>query len=160
MVKFSNKIIVKLKGFSPRSSVCMARKRKSNISVHLYLTKRRYLLLKDAYNKVKDDNRIDFVCVDIRCSLRLRLKNSKSKFLTPSKSLDSCCWIWIDFSLNIGIAFRAQLNISDRFFCYVSRGLCSGCLIRFRIRLFIFFFFFELTISLSEVYKISTSHQS
>ena len=43
----------------------MARKRKSNISVHLYLTKRRYLLLKDAYNKVKDDNRIDFVCADI-----------------------------------------------------------------------------------------------
>ena len=80
-------IIVKLKGFSPRSSVYRARKPNSNISVHLDLTKRRYLLLKDACNKVKDDDRIDFVCAGINFSLCLDLKNGKWKFLNSSEEL-------------------------------------------------------------------------
>ena len=70
-------IIVKFKGSSPRSSVYRARKRKSNISVHLNLTKRRYLLLKDAYNKVKVVN----------CSLCLGLRNGKWKFFNSSEEL-------------------------------------------------------------------------
>ena len=71
------KVIVKFKGFSPRSSVYRAKKRKNNISIHLDLTKRRYLLLKDAYNKIKDDDRIEFVYSYINCSMCLRLKNGK-----------------------------------------------------------------------------------
>ena len=80
-------IVVKFKGFGPRSLVYRDRKRKSNISGHLDLTNRRYLLLKDAYNKVKDDDRIDFVCADINCSLCLSLKNGKWKFFNSSKEL-------------------------------------------------------------------------
>ena len=41
------------------------RKGKNNISVHLDLTKRHYLLLKDFYNKVEDEGSIDFLCADI-----------------------------------------------------------------------------------------------
>ena len=59
--------------------------------------------------------------------------------LTPPKSLDSCYWIWSDFSLNIRGVFRAQSNISDGTFCYVCRGLYSGCLIGFWIHVCIFF---------------------
>ena len=81
-------IIATFKGFSPRSSIYRAKKRKSNISVQLDLTKRRYLLLKDAYHKVKDNNRIDFVRADINCSLCLRLKNGKRKFFNSSEELE------------------------------------------------------------------------
>ena len=107
-------VIVIFKGFSPRSLVYKARKHKSNIFVHLNLTKRPYLLLKDAYNKVKDDDLIAFVCFGIiaHCAWEF--------FFTPLKSLNSCFWNWSDFSINIGgiFRFRAQSNISDGVFCY------------------------------------------
>ena len=157
-------IIVKFKGFSPKSSVYRARKRKINISFHLDLTKRRHLLLKEAYNKVMDDNRIDFVCGDINCWLCLRLRIANGNFLTPPKSLDRCYWIWSDFSLSIGGVFRTQSNISDEAFAMFARGsildvwmgsgFASASISGF------FFRFFELTSSLSEVYKISPSHQN
>ena len=127
-------VIVMFKGFSPRSLVYKARKRKSNIFVHLDLTKRHYLLFKDTYNKVKDDDRIAFICFGINCSLCLRLKNDKWEFFfTPQKSFSSCFWIWSDFSINIGgvFRFRAQSNISDGVFCYFCKGLYSGILIEF-----------------------------
>ena len=63
-------MIVKLKGFSLWSSFYRVRKRKSNISVHLDLTERRYLLLKDVINKVKDDKRVDFVLADIALAFK------------------------------------------------------------------------------------------
>ena len=68
-------IIVKFKGFVPRTKVYRARKHKADIAIHLDLTKRRYLLLKDAYGKAKNCASVDFAYADINCSLCLRLEN-------------------------------------------------------------------------------------
>ena len=68
-------IIVKFKGFVPRTKVYRARKHKADIAIHLDLTKRRYLLLEVAYGKAKNCASVDFACADLNCSLCLRLKN-------------------------------------------------------------------------------------
>ena len=73
-------IIIKFKGFVPRTKVYRARKHKSDISIHKNLAKRRYVLLKDAYSKAKDWASVDFACADINCSLCLRVKNGDCKF--------------------------------------------------------------------------------
>ena len=58
--KAFQQIIVKSKGFVPRTKVYRARKHKADIAIHLDLTKRRYLLLKDAYSKAKNCASVDF----------------------------------------------------------------------------------------------------
>ena len=70
--KAFQQIIAKFKGFVPRIKVYTARKHKADIAILLDLTKRRYLLLKNAYGKAKY---CDFACADINCSLCLQLKN-------------------------------------------------------------------------------------
>ena len=73
-------ILVKFKGFVPPAKVYRARKHKDDIVIHLDITKRRYLLLKDAYGKAKDCAIVHFACANINCSLCLRLKNGNWKF--------------------------------------------------------------------------------
>ena len=73
--KVFQQIIVKFKGFVPRTKVYRARKHKADIAIHLDLTKRCYLLLKDAYSKAKNCTSVDFDCADINCLLCLRLEN-------------------------------------------------------------------------------------
>ena len=84
--KIFQDIIVKFKSFNPRTKVYRARKHKADIVIHLDLTERRYLLLKNAYGKAKDCANIDFACADINCSLCLRLKNSDWKFFNFSRT--------------------------------------------------------------------------
>ena len=78
--KAFQQIIVKFIGFVPRTKVYRTRKHKADIAIHLDLTKRRYLLLKDAYGKAKNCASVDFACADINCSLCLRLKHGNWKF--------------------------------------------------------------------------------
>ena len=66
--KVFEQIIVKFKGFVPRTKVCRARKHKVDIAINLDLTKRRYLLLKDVYGKAKNCASVDFACSDINYS--------------------------------------------------------------------------------------------
>ena len=67
--------------------------------MHLCLTKQRYLLLEDAYKKVKHDERIDFLCTDINYPLCLCLKKRQMRiFLTPPMSLSSSYHIFSEFS--------------------------------------------------------------
>ena len=86
--KAFQKIIVKFKGFVPRTKVYRARKHKANIAIHLDLTKRRYLILKDAYGKAKDCASVDFACADINGSLCLRLKNRDWEFFNSLEELE------------------------------------------------------------------------
>ena len=86
--KVFQQIIVKFKGFVPRTKVYRARKHKADIAIHLDLTKRRYLLLKDAYGKAKNCASVDFACADINCSLCLRLKNGEWKFFNSLEELE------------------------------------------------------------------------
>ena len=81
-------IIVKFKGFVPRTNVYWARKHKADIAIHFDLTKSRYLLLKDAYGKAKNYASVDFACADINCSLCLRLKDGDWKIFNPLEELE------------------------------------------------------------------------
>ena len=67
--KVFQQIIVKFKGFVPRTKVYRARKHKADIAIDIDLTKRCYFLLKDAYGKTKNCTSVDFACADINCSL-------------------------------------------------------------------------------------------
>ena len=84
--KVFQQITAKFKGFAPRTKVYRARKHKADISIHL--TKRCYLLLKDAYRKAKNSANVDFACADINCSLCLRLKNGDRKFFNSLEELE------------------------------------------------------------------------
>ena len=81
-------IIVKFKDFVPRTKVYRARKHKADIVIHLDLTKRRYLLLKDTYGKAKNCLSDNFACADINCLLCLRLKNGDWKFFNSLEELE------------------------------------------------------------------------
>ena len=86
--KVFQQIIVKLKGFVPRTKVYRARKHKTDIAVHLDLTKGRYLLVKDACSRAKNCASVDFACADINCSLCLRLKNGDWEFFNSLEVLE------------------------------------------------------------------------
>ena len=83
----SQQVIVKFKGFIPRTRVCRARKHKSDVSVQLDLTKRRYDLLKAACTRIKSADSVEYTFADINCSLGLRLKNGSFKFFNSSEEL-------------------------------------------------------------------------
>ena len=85
--KAFQQIIVKFKGFVPRTKCYRAMKQKSDIVIHLDLTKRRYLLL-NAYGKAKNCASVEFACADINCSLCLRLKNGNWKFFNSLEELE------------------------------------------------------------------------
>ena len=76
-----------IKGFVLRTKLYGARKDKADIVIYLDLTKRCYLLLKDAYGKAKDCASVDFICADINCSLCLRLKNGDRKSFNSLEEL-------------------------------------------------------------------------
>ena len=80
-------VIVKFKGFIPRTKVYRAGKHKSDISVQLDLTKR-YYLLKEARRRIKSADSVEYAFADINCSLGLRLKNGRFKFFNSSEELD------------------------------------------------------------------------
>ena len=86
--KAFQQINVKIQGFVPQAKVYRARKHKADIAIHLDLTKRRYLLLKDAYSKAKNCASVDFACADINCSLCLRLKNGDREFFNSLEELE------------------------------------------------------------------------
>ena len=70
-----NKLFLNLKNLFHKQ-MYRAKKRKADIAIHMDLTKRSCLLLKDAYCKAKDCVSPNFACADINCSLCLRLKNA------------------------------------------------------------------------------------
>ena len=80
-------MIVKSKGFNPRTKVYKARKHKSDISIQLDLSKRRYDLLKEARTRIKDVDSVEYAFADKNCSLGLHLKNGRFSFF-------SCCSTW------------------------------------------------------------------
>ena len=80
--------VTKFKGFIPRTKVYRARKHKSDISVKLDLTKRRYDLLKEARTRIKGADSVEYAFADINRSLGLRLKNGRFKFFNSSEELD------------------------------------------------------------------------
>ena len=94
--KTFQQIIVKFKGFVPQTKVYSARKHKAGIAIHLDLTKRCYLLLKDAYDKAKNCASVNFTCADIftisllyfTCLLCLRLKNGDWDFFNSLEELE------------------------------------------------------------------------
>ena len=59
--KTFQQIIVKFKGFVPRTKVYRTRQHKADIAIHLDITKRHYLLLKYVHGKAKDCASVDFV---------------------------------------------------------------------------------------------------
>ena len=81
-------MIVKFKGFIQRTKVCRARKHKSDISIQLDLTKRRYDLLKEARARIKDADGMEYAFADINCSLGLRLKNGRFRFFNLSELVE------------------------------------------------------------------------
>ena len=86
--KECQQVVVKFKGFIPRTKVYRARKHKSDISIQLDLTKRRYDLLKEARTRIKDVDSVEYAFADINCSLGLRLKNGRFRFFNSSEELN------------------------------------------------------------------------
>ena len=84
--KECQQVIVKFKGFIPRAKVHKASKHKSEISIQLDLTKRRYDLLKEARTRIKDVDSVEYAFADINCSLGLHLKNGRFSFFNCQKS--------------------------------------------------------------------------
>ena len=66
--KECQQVIVKFKGFIPRTVVYRARKHNSDISVQLDLTKRRYDLPKKARTRIKGLDSVEYAFADINCS--------------------------------------------------------------------------------------------
>ena len=86
--KECQQVIIKCKGFISRTKVCRARKHKSDISIQLDLTKRRYDLLKEARTRIKDVESVEYAFANINCSLGLRLKNGRFRFFKSSEQLN------------------------------------------------------------------------
>ena len=81
-------MIVKFKGFIPRTKIYRARKHKTDISIQLHLTKRRYDLLKESQTRIKDVDSVEYAFADIRCSLGFPLKNIRFRFFNSSEELN------------------------------------------------------------------------
>ena len=91
-------IIIKYKSWESREKFYKARPRnfvngrrkpgaaKFNVSVDL--TKRRYLLLKSAREKVKDNSNVSYVLSDINCSLAIKMIDDRLLFFNSDKELD------------------------------------------------------------------------
>ena len=79
---------VKFKDFIPRTKKYRDRKHKSDISIQLDLTKRRYDLLKEARTRIKDVDSVEHAFADINYSLGLRLKNSRFRFFNSSEEMN------------------------------------------------------------------------
>ena len=60
-------MIVKFNVFFPRTKVYRARKHKSDISIQLDLTKRRYDLLKEVHTRIKDVDSGEYALTDMNC---------------------------------------------------------------------------------------------
>ena len=86
--KECQQVIVKFKGFIPRTKVYRARKHNSDISVQLDLTKRRYDLPREARTIIKGLDSVEYAFADINCSLGLHLKNGRFKFFNSSEEFD------------------------------------------------------------------------
>ena len=86
--KECEQVIVKFKGFIPRTKLYKARKHKSYMSIQLDLTKRRYDLLKEARTRIKDVDSVEYAFADINCSLGRRLKNGRFRFFNSSEELN------------------------------------------------------------------------
>ena len=81
-------IVVKFKDVIPRTKVYRAREHKSDISIQVDLTKRRYDLLKEARTRIKGVDSVEYAFADINCSLGLRLKTGRFKFFNSSEELN------------------------------------------------------------------------
>ena len=81
-------MIIKFKGFIPRTKVYGVRKHKSDISIQLDLTKRRYDLLKEARTRIKDIDSVEYAFADINCFLGIRLKNGRFRFFNSREKLN------------------------------------------------------------------------
>ena len=86
--KECQQVVVKFKGFISRTKVYRARKHKSDISIQLDLTKRRYDFLKEDRTRIKDVDSVEYAFADINSSLRLCLKNGRFRFFNSSKELN------------------------------------------------------------------------
>ena len=89
--KAFQQIIVTFKAFVPQTKVYRARKQKTDITMHLDLTKRHYLLLKDVYGKAKNCASVDFACADRYQLLALSLMVT-GNFSIPWKNLRDHYW--------------------------------------------------------------------
>ena len=74
MARRFNKLLLCLKDLLQKQKYIWP-ENKANFAVHMDLTKRCYLLLKDAYSNSNGCTSVVFTCADINCSLYLRLKN-------------------------------------------------------------------------------------
>ena len=91
-------IIVKFKSWRERSALYQARPKlyrngvkkseKMPFTVSLDLTKKRYSLLKDAREVVKENPKVHYVCADINCSLVLKDRNNKFHYFNNEGGLN------------------------------------------------------------------------
>ena len=95
-------MIVKFKDFIPRTKVYRARKHKCEICIQLDLSKRRYDLLKETRSRIKDVDSVEYVFVEINCSLRFRFKNGRFRVFNSSENLKEALsedWFCLTFRL-------------------------------------------------------------
>jgi len=86
-------VIVKFSTWRHRTMFYRARKsescKKKKIKIYIDLTKRRLQLLKDAREKVKNWENVEYVFVNVNCQLSLKLKNSdQSQLFNDLDDLD------------------------------------------------------------------------
>ena len=86
-------IIMKFKSSKSGQSLYNARPRikkkkpGQNFTISVDLTRRRYLLLKKARRDIKDNEAINFVFVDINCSLQVKLNDGSFKYINNNDKL-------------------------------------------------------------------------
>ena len=76
-------------GWKEKRMVISSSKRKAKINARLDLTRRRLYLHNSAYERVREQPKVNFVCTDISCSLWVCLKgNGGFKYFNTMEELE------------------------------------------------------------------------
>ena len=86
-LRTDRQMIVKFTSFRSRTAVYRGRKKEGNVRIYIDQTKRRFDLRKMAVDYVKTKPDVDFVFVDVNCSLCVRFKNGLFKFFNSEEEL-------------------------------------------------------------------------
>ena len=82
-------MIVKFTTWSHRTRLYRSRKNLRNTKVFLDLTQTRFKLLKMCQNKVKDNPLVNFVFVDVNCTLCVKLTNGRYEHFSNEKQFNA-----------------------------------------------------------------------
>ena len=84
----NQQMIVKFTTWHHRPMLYKGRKNLSHAKVYLDLTKSKFKLLKMSQEKVRNNEKVDFVFADVNCALCVRMSTGVFKYFNSQKQLD------------------------------------------------------------------------